>query len=120
MTARILLRLLIPLASLLPLLVAATSADAAVLPSGFVETQVASGLRQPTAIAVAPDGRVFVTEKKGMLRIIENGALLPTPFLKVTVFFNGERGLLGVTFDPDFAHNGYVYVYYTATKPTAH
>ena len=44
-------------------------------------------------------------------------ALLPTSFLQVEVYPNGERGLLGMTFDPDFEHNGYVYIYYTARKP---
>jgi glucose/arabinose dehydrogenase len=123
MTVRICRSLLLALGSLLPFAtatVSTTAANAAVLPPGFVETQIASGLKQPTAIAVAPDGRVFVAEKKGLLRIIKDDALLPAPFLRVTVFFNGERGLLGVAFDPDFAHNGYVYVYYTATRPTAH
>ena len=93
---------------------------AATFPEGFIETRIASGLDQPTAIAVAPDGRVFVCEKKGRLRIIKNGTLLPTPFLQVEVYPNGERGLLGVAFDPDFEHNDYVYVYYTARKPRAH
>src|SRR6185503_464552 len=117
MTARICRSLLFALGSLLPFAaatVSTTAAGAAVLPPGFAETQIASGLKQPTAIAVAPDGRVFVAEKKGLLRIIKDDALLPAPFLRITVFFNGERGLLGVAFDPDFAHNGYVYVYYTA------
>src|SRR3954466_12791477 len=123
MTARIYNPLLLALGSLLAFAtanIAANAANAAVLPPGFVETQVAAGLKQPTAIAVAPDGRVFVAEKKGLLRIIKDGALLPAPFLRITVFFNGERGLLGVAFDPDFAHNGYVYGYYTGTKPAAH
>ena len=54
------------------------------------------------------------------LRVIKNGALLATPFLSVTVNSSGERGLLGVAFDPDFASNQFVYVYYTATTPTVH
>ena len=105
---------------LLSLLTFAASARAANLPPGFVETQIASGLDQPTAISMAPDGRLFVCEKKGRLRIIKNGALLPAAFLKVTVIGDGERGLLGVTFDPDFEHNGYVYIYYTVRYPKIH
>jgi glucose/arabinose dehydrogenase len=93
---------------------------AATLPTGFAETQVASGLASPTAMAFAPDGRLFVAEQGGKLRVIKNGALLPTPFLTVAVDSNGERGLLGVTFDPDFPASPYVYVYYTATSPTFH
>jgi glucose/arabinose dehydrogenase len=54
------------------------------------------------------------------LRVIKNEALLATPFLTVTVNSSGERGLLGVAFDPDFPINHYVYVYYTATTPTIH
>jgi glucose/arabinose dehydrogenase len=52
------------------------------------------------------------------LRVVKNGALLPTPFLTVNVNAAGERGLLGVAFDPNFAANRFVYVYYTtATSP---
>jgi glucose/arabinose dehydrogenase len=93
---------------------------AATLPSGFTETQVASGLSSPTAMAFAPDGRLFVAQQGGALRVIKNGSLLATPFVTVPVNANGERGLLGVAFDPDFASNPYVYVYYTATSPTVH
>jgi glucose/arabinose dehydrogenase len=54
------------------------------------------------------------------LRVIKNGALLATPFLTVTVDSAGERGLLGVAFDPNFAANNFIYVYYTATTPAVH
>ena len=64
-------------------------------------------------MAFAPDGRIFVCQQNGALRVIKNGALLPTPFLTLTVDSVGERGLLGVTFDPNFATNRFVYVYYT-------
>ena len=101
-------------------LAGAAVAGAATLPAGFSETQLASGLASPTAMAIAPDGRIFVCEQSGRLRVIKNGALLPTPFLTVTVSSVGERGLLGVAFDPDFATNRFVYVYYTATAPAIH
>ena len=71
-------------------------------------------------MAFAPDGRLFVAEQAGKLRVIKNSALLPTPFVSLTVNSSGERGLLGVAFDPAFAANQYVYVYYTATSPTIH
>jgi glucose/arabinose dehydrogenase len=77
---------------------------------------VASGLTNPTAMAIAPDGRVFVAEQGGSLRVVKNGVLLATPFLSVPVTSNNERGLLGVTFDPNFATNRFVYVYYTAAS----
>src|SRR5262245_1624148 len=92
----------------------------ATLPGGFAETLVSGGLTNPTAMALAPDGRIFVCEQEGRLRVIKNGALLSTPFLSVTVSSVGERGLLGVAFDPTFASNHFVYVYYTATTPSIH
>ena len=79
------------------------AAHSATLPSGFAETRIATGLASPTAMAFAPDGRLFVCEQTGRLRVIKNGALLATPFLQVSVDSNGERGLLGVAFDPNFA-----------------
>ena len=90
------------------------------VPSGFSETLVASGIASPTAMAFAPDGRLFVCEQGGALRVIKNGALLAAPFVTITVNSAGERGLLGVAFDPAFANNNSVYVYYTATSPTIH
>lgn len=91
----------------------AATLKAATLPSGFNELQVATGLSSATAFAVAPDGRLFVCQQGGQLRVIKNGALLAAPFLTVAVDSSGERGLLGVAFDPDFANNAFVYVFYT-------
>lgn len=64
----------------------------------------------------APDGRLFVTAQAGKLRLIKNGALLAAPFLSLSVDSYGERGLLGVAFDPAFSSNGYVY-YTTGSSP---
>src|SRR5687768_1092357 len=83
------------------------------VPAGFTESTVASGLAGPTAMAVAPDGRVFVAEQGGALRVIKNGQLLARPFATFKVDSAGERGLLGVAFHPNFASNRFVYVYYT-------
>src|SRR5690242_11363257 len=69
---------------------------------------------------IAPDGRIFVCEQGGRLRVIKNGALLPDPFLTLNVDSNGERGLLGVAFDPNFAANNFVYVYYTVPIEPRH
>ena len=80
-------------------------ASAASVPPGFTDSLVASGLTNPTAMALAPDGRIFVCEQGGNLRVIKNGTLLATPFLSVTVDSSGERGLLGVAFDPNFVSN---------------
>jgi glucose/arabinose dehydrogenase len=102
----------------LALLVALPSL-AATLPAGFTETTI-SGLTHPATMGIAPDGRVFVCEQLGALRVIKNGVLLPAPFVTIDVNGLGERGLLGVTFDPDFVTNHYVYVYYTTSTPTVH
>src|SRR5262245_7131939 len=85
------------------------------LPAGFQDQTIASGLNQPTAIAFAPDDRLFILEKEGTVWIVKNGQRLATPFLQVAVNSYFERGLLGIAFDPDFASNGYVYLYYTTS-----
>ena len=102
-------------------LVAAASqgAGASTLPPGFVEVTTA-GLTSPTALAVAPDGRIFVAQQGGSLRVIKHGALLPSPFVSLSVDSTGERGLLGVAFDPDFVRNQYVYVYSTTSVAPIH
>jgi len=112
------LRFLLPTISCF--LLGISSVHAATLPAGFSETPVASGLSSPTAMAVAPDGRIFVTQKGGALRVVRNNALLSQPFLTVNVNASGERGLLGVAFDPDFMSNRFVYVYYTTAGAPIH
>lgn len=109
------MRTAVALAALLlaPMLTAAT------VPAGFTETTI-SGLSSPTAMALAPDGRIFVCQQSGALRVIKNGALLATPFVTLAVDSTVERGLLGIAIDPDFLVNHYLYVYYTATTPTTH
>lgn len=93
---------------------------AAIVPSGFTDAVFVSGLSAPTAMAFAPDGRLFVAEQGGRLRVVKNGALLAAPFLTAAVNSSGERGLLGVAFDPNFAANQYVYVYYTTAASPIH
>src|SRR5438105_12288485 len=92
---------------------AAGTACAATLPAGFTESLVAGNIGSPTAMEFAPDGRLFVCQQGGQLRVIKNGVLLGTPFLTMTTDSTGERGLLGITFDPGFASNQRVYIYYT-------
>src|ERR1044071_8606908 len=96
------------------------SVSAATLPSGFVETTVASGIASPTAMAIAPDGRIFVCSQTGALRVIKNGVLLATPVVTLSVDSLGERGLLGIAFDPHFTLNHYIYLYYTVPGPPSH
>jgi glucose/arabinose dehydrogenase len=106
--------------SLATALFLASAAHSATLPSGFAETRVATGLASPTAMSFAPDGRLFVCEQGGKLRVIKNGALLSQPFITLSVDSSGERGLLGVAFDPNFATNGFVYIYYTTSASPVH
>jgi glucose/arabinose dehydrogenase len=98
---------------------AAFQISAATLPAGFSETAI-NGISGPTAMDIAPDGRIFVCQQNGNLRVIKNGALLSTPFLTLTVDSNGERGLLGIAFDPNFAANNFIYVYYTVLVTPRH
>lgn len=97
-----------------------SSAQSAV-PIGFTQSQVASGLAGPTDMEFAPGGRLFVAEEAGKVRIVKPDGTLAT-FLDISskVDITDERGLLGIAFDPNFAINHYVYLYYTrkATSTT--
>jgi glucose/arabinose dehydrogenase len=86
------------------------------LPAGFEEVVVVSGLAAPTAMAFAPDGRLFVCEMGGRVRVYKQGQLLSTPFVQLSVTANSERGLLGIAFDPNFGSNRFVYLYYTTSS----
>jgi glucose/arabinose dehydrogenase len=80
----------------------------------YTETQYTTGLSMPVSMAFTPDGRIFVAEKSGKLRVIKkDGTLVATPSLTLNVSANSERGLLGVALDPNFSTNKYVYLYYT-------
>jgi glucose/arabinose dehydrogenase len=87
-------------------------------------TRVAKGFDSPTVLTNAGDGsnRLFVTEQKGKIFIITDGAKLQTPFLdlsskmvKVNPLYD-ERGLLGLAFHPNYETNGRFFVYYSAPK----
>jgi len=85
-------------------------------PTGDLQLQsVLPGLNFPVGLALAPDGRVFFNERlTGNIRIInQQWQLVNTPFCQLSVATNGEQGLLGLTLDPNFAQNHFVYVYYT-------
>ncbi|HET9260692.1 MAG TPA: PQQ-dependent sugar dehydrogenase, partial [Acidimicrobiia bacterium] len=91
-------------------------ARAAGPPSGFTVSTVFSGLVQPTAVEFAPDGRAFVAEKRGTVKVYD-GLSDPTPTVTIDVQNDThnfwDRGLLGMALDPDFATNPYVYLLYT-------
>jgi len=81
-----------------------------------IET-VAARLDTLWAIDFAPDGRIFVTERPGRIRIIERGQLRAEPWMVLEVASTGESGLMGLALDPDFAQNHFVYVAYTYRSP---
>ena len=82
------------------------------LPAGFTEAAVATGLSSPTAMEFAPDGRLFVLEQAGNVEFVRGDGTTWTA-LHLNVDSQGERGLLGIAFDPAFASNHFVYLYYT-------
>jgi glucose/arabinose dehydrogenase len=111
-------RRLVPLLLLLTLVASLPPevARAATLPAGFQETVVFSGLVNPTTVRFASDGRVFVAEKSGLIKVFDNlNDPTPTVFadLRTNVHNFWDRGLLGLALDPDFPANPYVYVLYT-------
>jgi glucose/arabinose dehydrogenase len=84
----------------------------------FLVEVYARNLVVPWAMAFAPDGRVFVSERPGRVRIFRNNQVLSTPALTLSdVYAQGEAGLLGMALHPDFAENRLVYLVYTASTP---
>jgi glucose/arabinose dehydrogenase len=73
----------------------------------------ARGLEVPWAIAFAPDGRAFVTERPGRIRLLRDGRLDPNPVATLSVAHVGEGGLMGLALHPEFPRQPFVYVYYT-------
>lgn len=76
---------------------------------------VARGLDTPWAVAFAPDGRTFITERPGQIRVIQDGRLRPEPVATLPVTSLGESGLMGLALDPGFSTNRFLYVCYTHT-----
>jgi glucose/arabinose dehydrogenase len=90
------------------------------LPPGFGRSIVFSNLPSPTTIAFAPDGRLFVGEKAGGIKVFDGlGDTTPTQFadLRTEVHNFWDRGLLAIALDPDFPAQPYVYVSYTYDAP---
>ncbi len=77
-----------------------------------VET-IVSRLQVPWEVAFAPDGRIFISERPGKMRIIKDGQLLADPWITLNVHAEGEGGLLGFDLDPQFSQNGFIYAAYT-------
>lgn len=89
---------------------------AATAPLALALQEVASGLSAPIFLTAPPgDSRLFILERPGRIRVVQNGGLLATPFLDISSLTstNGERGLLSMAFHPQYASNGYFFLYYT-------
>ncbi|HEX6111299.1 MAG TPA: PQQ-dependent sugar dehydrogenase, partial [Geminicoccaceae bacterium] len=88
---------------------------AATLPEGFEETVVFSGLVNPMSVRFSPDGRVFVAEKRGVIKVFDSlNDTTPDVFadLNVNVYNFWDRGLMSLALDPDFPDVPWVYVLY--------
>ena len=81
---------------------------------------VATGLDGATALETLDDGRILVAEQTGRVRVIENGTLLPEPLVELDVEVNWERGVVGLTVDPDFPAEPYVYITHVKETPYSH
>ncbi|MEX2159575.1 MAG: PQQ-dependent sugar dehydrogenase [Dehalococcoidia bacterium] len=92
------------------------------LTAGYRIETYAAGLQRPTGMVSLPDGRLLVIEQQGEVRLIEDGVLQRDPYYVVDAYFPDsgdviELGLVGITIDPDFITNRYLYVYYTTANP---
>jgi glucose/arabinose dehydrogenase len=117
-------KLLVGLAFSLAVL-AAAPADAGTPAAGFTDTLYAGGFSTPVAIAFLPDGRLIVVEKGGFsgavnaaVKLFDPSGPSTTTLGTIPVCAGGEQGLLGVAIDPNFAVNGFVYLYRTESQPT--
>ena len=101
-----------PLVYLLFFLLLSRFVAGAKLPPGFAEELIVDQL-DPARMAIADDGRLFLAEKNGIIKIYKEGSLNPDPFLELVVDNFNERGLTGMVLDPDFDSNGFIYLFYT-------
>jgi Glucose / Sorbosone dehydrogenase len=109
-------RRLLLIAALVSLLAPVSAAGGATLPPGFQEEVVFGGLVNPTVVRFSPDGRVFVAEKSGLVKVFDSLTdTTPSTFadLRTKVHNFWDRGLLGMALDPQFPANPFVYVLYT-------
>jgi hypothetical protein len=106
--------LLITLISFSYLFLSPLLTQAQITEPGFASEVVAENLSLATAVSFTPDGRIFIAEKGGTIKVVKDGVLLPDPLVTLTdVNTFGDRGLIGLAVDPNFATNGYIYVSYT-------
>ena len=79
---------------------------------------IAEGLQAPRSIDISKDGRIFVSEKRGSIRVVDSGTLLTEPVGDIKAENIGDAGLLGLTLHPNFTQNHLFYVYYTYSNST--
>ena len=79
---------------------------------------IAEGLQAPRSIDISKDGRIFVSEKRGSIRVVDNGTLLTEPVGDIKAENIGDAGLLSLTLHPNFTQNHLFYVYYTYSNST--
>lgn len=104
-------------ALLLAALAAVSPSPSPPIRDGFREAVIARGFDSPVSMTCAPDGRWFVCEQAGRVRVVKGGRLLARPLLTVPARASVEDGLLGIACDPDFTRNGWVYVCWTDSVP---
>ena len=102
------------------LAVSAFAQDGPEVPDGFLVDTICEGLDAAVTMDVARDGRVFVCEQTGAVRVVKNGELLDAPFLRVEVDDFWERGVVGVALHPRFPEVPFVYVHYVRRQPFTH
>ncbi len=107
-----------PAVSCLLALLLPAAVGAAVLPPGFQERVLVSGLVEATSMAFGPKGDLWVTGRRGTVWLVRGGQVFPA--LTLAVSNEGERGVGNVAVDPDFAKNAHVWVYYTTAPPNPH
>jgi glucose/arabinose dehydrogenase len=101
-------------------LLALKRTNAADLPPGFTEETLATNLNAMTAMAVAPDGRIFLADQTGKLLVWKDGRVLDRPALTLHVTDFWERGLIGLTLHPDFPRTPQVFILYVTDQPFVH
>lgn len=111
-----------PLFCVLAFLLATISRAEVQVPEGFVAETLATNLNAATALAVAPDGRIFLADQTGPVRVCKDGRLLPRLALDLTGHVDDywERGLIGLTLHPDFPRTPQAFVLYVAKTPFPH
>ena len=97
------------------------AARATTPPSGFQATIIANNqIFAPTLMSFTPEGKIVIAQQNGKVKVWSGAAVSTTPYLSLTVESSSDRGVLGIAYDPDYATNRYVYVYYHRPTPTIH